>query len=710
MADVITRFKLETSSFDSKLRDTAKALQGIAHQAQFAGKDFNGFSQKSIEAARALGTVASGATNTKDKLKDLVGSYNDAAKAYNNLSDAAKKGEFGQAMASSLQKLQIDIKQTKEELYGLGDAVSGKGGGLFGENGLTGMMQVFGGNLLTKGVTMLTSELTGAIEESINLAKQGEGIRMAFDRLNQPGLLDKLKDATHGTVSEIELMQQAIKFDNFKLPLEDLANYLAFAQQKAKDTGESIDYLVNSIVTGLGRQSKQILDNLGISASELTRRMNEGADMTKAVSDIIKEEMAKAGDYIETAADRAARATADAKNKMEDLGRSAMPVAEQFSEAWNTIKIGAMSLLNNVLVPITDSIRDIQNILGGGEVWNVKAKPGITNLADDPNVDENGNYKTKNWNSGNMFTWGAVNDISEVVVTGNKPKKKTKSTSSRNTKTDPVYVEGSIAAQAKLVSDLTKKWNEAGEDMRTGYLFQLVEAEKKLKGMKDQQQAVKDMLMNGPAKGVSAAGLADSLMPDLKAIEKEFERNPIKLKVEVDTEKVKSIQKMAELQKAAGDVATVVGSIGQAFSSIEDPAAKITGTIAQAIATIALGYAQATTQAATLGPWAWVAFAATGMAQMISMIQSIHSATGYAEGGVIKGNSYSGDNIMANGGSIGLNAGELVLNKAQQSTLASELQNGGNQIRVIGRLSGEQLFLCAENWAKRTGKGEFVTW
>ena len=57
-----------------------------------------------------------------------------------------------------------------------------------------------------------------------------------------------------------------------------------------------------------------------------------------------------------------------------------------------------------------------------------------------------------------------------------------------------------------------------------------------------------------------------------------------------------------------------------------------------------------------------------------------------------------------------VNAGELVLNKAQQSTLASELQNGGNRIQVIGRLSGEQLFLCAENWSKRTGKGEFVTW
>ena len=125
MADVITRFKLETSQFDSKLRDTAKALQGIAHQASLGGKDFNNFNQKAIESARALGTVQSGANNTKDKLRDLVGSYNDAAKAYNSLTETAKKGEFGQAMSQSLTQLQQRIRETKQELYGLGDGMKG---------------------------------------------------------------------------------------------------------------------------------------------------------------------------------------------------------------------------------------------------------------------------------------------------------------------------------------------------------------------------------------------------------------------------------------------------------------------------------------------------------------------------------------------------------------------------------------------------------
>ena len=179
MGDVITRFRLETTQFDSKLRDSAKALQNIAHQAQLGGKDFNDFSQKAIETARALGTVQSGANNTKDKLRDLVGSYNDAAKAYNSLSETAKQGEFGKAMAASLNQLQVRIKETKEDLYGLGDAMKGNEG-LFGGEGFKGMLQVFGGNMMTKAAELaaqLGSEVIEITKASSELAKEAEGVK-----------------------------------------------------------------------------------------------------------------------------------------------------------------------------------------------------------------------------------------------------------------------------------------------------------------------------------------------------------------------------------------------------------------------------------------------------------------------------------------------------------------------------------------------------
>lgn len=157
--------------------------------------------------------------------------------------------------------------------------------------------------------------------------------------------------------------------------------------------------------------------------------------------------------------------------------------------------------------------------------------------------------------------------------------------------------------------------------------------------------------------------------------------------------------------------ASAISSVGSAISQIEDPAAKVMGTIAQAIATIALTYAESLE--GTFTPWDWIAGAAAGLAQMTAVISAIHSSTGYAEGGMIKGNSYSGDNLMAqgpNGQLIGLNAGEIVLNRAQQGVIAGALQGGGQTVRVVGKLSGESIFICAENWAKRTGKGEFVTW
>ena len=681
MADVITRFKLETTQFDSKLRDAAKGLKEYTHQAELGGKSFTDFSQKSIEAARSLGTIASGANNAKDKVKDLVGAYNDAANAYNKLSQEQQQSDFGKALAQSIGQLSERVKEAKRDLYDLGDAVEKvkSSGGLFGEGGLTGMLAVAGGNLLASGITMLGSELKDTVQQSIELARQGEGIRIAFERLNQPGLLDKLKEATHGTVSEMELMKQAIQFENFKLPLEDLATYLAFAQQKAKDTGQSIDYLVNSIVTGLGRQSKQILDNLGISASELTRRMNEGADMTKAVADIIREEMDKAGDYFETAADRAARAAADATNKMEELGRKAIPVAEMWSETWNTLKMGGMEFLNFVLSPIAESLREINNLLDNGGIdWDkVTSNP---NNIDGSNIDDNGNYIKKpsngNWagyDAANGRYYNEISSIPEISVTGKAPKKK-KSGGGRSGKT---FDASKIAFNPKDVVKpedyiaVPSVWKEYGKEIA--------------KSMEDVDNSLNNLSFDNFAKSY-------------KQVETDIE----------DMNRALEQQKMA--YNLAGQAAQ---NFGAALQSIDDPAAKAAGQVVSAIASIALGFAMASSSANTAGTgWGWLAWLGAGMAAMATTISTIHSLTGYAQGGTIKGNSYSGDNIggLVDGSHlVGLNAGEIVLNQAGQSNVAHALQGGAfGGMRLSARLDGKDLLLSIDRTGQTLGYGQLV--
>lgn len=702
MGDVITRFRLETTQFDSKLRDSAKALQNIAHQAQLGGKDFNDFSQKAIETARALGTVQSGANNTKDKLRDLVGSYNDAAKAYNSLSEAAKQGEFGKAMAASLQKLQQDIKDTKEELYSLGEVASGKGGGLFGEGGLTGMLQVAGGNLISKGIEKIVGGLTDAWTKSIELARAGEGVRIAFERLNQPGLLDKLKEATHGTVSEVELMKQAIKFENFKLPLEDLATYLAFAQQKAKDTGESVDYMVNSITTGLGRQSKQILDNLGISAAELTKRMNEGADMTKAVADIIREEMAKAGDYVETAADKAAQAAAKATDELEKFGRSAAPIAEEWGQVWNALSIGAMDFANTLLGPVAESIRSLQNIWNNGwednltnSPYNIEGKTpkktGYQGMGSLQRVQAPGGYvEVTDKNTGAVIGGQHFDNLSDTnsINAWRKGLVKTpKVGGSRSTKNQPDYSDFS-----KLLfnTDTDKlKYNPAEHAVASGL-------------------RPEDFLGKPEEWEKYVAAITESIGTAEESIDNLTNWTP-------DTEKfIKGQKKMTEAAKqnqmAMGLASQAVSAFGAAMAGMEDPGVRAAGLVLQSIASIALGFAQAAASPLVTGTgWGWLAFLAAGAAAMATTISTVHQLTGYAQGGIVKGNSYSGDNIYG-GPDAMVNAGELVLTKAQQSTLASALQGNGLQnTNIAGRIKGTDIILSIDRSLKLEGK-QLLTW
>jgi hypothetical protein len=195
----------------------------------------------------------------------------------------------------------------------------------------------------------------------------------------------------------------------------------------------------------------------------------------------------------------------------------------------------------------------------------------------------------------------------------------------------------------------------------------------------------------------------EALQEEINAKLKDLGIEPIQIPIETVGKDVKSIT------EAARTTADVVGSIGDAFNAIEDPAAKVMGTVMQAIASVALGYAQATVQATSMGPWAWVAFAATGLATMLSTISAIHSATGYAQGGIVKGNSYSGDNIYG-GPDAMVNAGELVLTKAQQSTLASQLQEGGmRNMNLSGRIRGTDIILSVDRTLSLEGK-QLLTW
>lgn len=139
------------------------------------------------------------------------------------------------------------------------------------------------------------------------------------------------------------------------------------------------------------------------------------------------------------------------------------------------------------------------------------------------------------------------------------------------------------------------------------------------------------------------------------------------------TDENKRIQENAEQW---GKVGSMVGEVGSAFSSLgssfKSPEMNIAGLVAQAIASLISAYTQASASPAVTGTgWGWLGFAISGLATVASVIAQIHSLSGYAQGGIVSGGSYVGDNVVCR-----LNSGEAVLTQSDQNRFMRLLDGG----------------------------------
>lgn len=173
-----------------------------------------------------------------------------------------------------------------------------------------------------------------AVSTTLELAKLSgnvEGVKRAFERAfpDSEALLFRLRKATHNTVTEFDLMQRTLQATNLGVAVEQLPILFEFAAARAQQTGESVDYLVDSIVRGIGRKSILVLDNLGLSATRLKEQFNGAslasqsvADVTKGVAEIAKVELQKMGGYAETSATQVDQLTASFTKLRIELSQS----------------------------------------------------------------------------------------------------------------------------------------------------------------------------------------------------------------------------------------------------------------------------------------------------------------------------------------------------------------------------------------------------
>lgn len=354
---------------DVKTADAQKAIYNLEQQSK---------KLRSENKARLNQMISLEAANKKetDAYKNLKKQYTETSKEIRTLTDrigeqTSKIDILDMSMVQlkkqqkSLQKeLDNTVQSLNPEAYGVLEQrlkdVSGRISELkqnaksFGELASDDTVNgVLLGNMLTKGAELFgekVREFKDSIAELVNggleMAEQADGVTRAFNNLNQEGLLDNLRKATKGTVNDVQLMTAAVKANDFRIPLEDLGKYLEFAQLKAQQTGQSVDYMTDSIVTGLGRKSPLILDNLGISAAEISEKTKETGDFMKAVAEIVDTQLAAAGETYISAADRAAQKTVELQNAQKALGDEILPLKEQWDDAYADMQLNTISLIS----------------------------------------------------------------------------------------------------------------------------------------------------------------------------------------------------------------------------------------------------------------------------------------------------------------------------------------------------------------------------
>lgn len=766
----VLELAVETGKWDSGLKKGKKALDDFTSASgglqEALGKD----ADKMGTFVRMMGGMESKAKTAKGQLSDYRGTIEQLTMQYNRMTVAQQKS-IGRDYLSAIEQLKQKYQAVTQEIQDMNRELSqtgssGVSGGLFSGLGdkLSGALQVFGGNLMTKAagaIAGLGSEMAGMVRQSVELAREGEGVRVAFERLGRGDLLQGLREATHGTVADLELMQAAVKFSDFNLPVEELGTMLAFAQQKAKDTGQSIDYMVDSIVTGLGRKSLMILDNLGLSASAIKDRMAETGDMTKAVGDIIREQMSKAGDYVETAADRAAKAAASAKNKMDEFGRNAMPIAEAWSETWGIIKTGALDLLNSAVTPLVNALTEagrlrsnLNALQGGGEGPSTVDKQIAQLDLGKGQVEKWGIYR------GQMKLYREeieklqkMADAREQYQSGRQRSgidmSLVRASWEQYKTTSPEELRRTATSLQKMMDEYQRRALQTIRPTRGGGGTPIPETEVAMTSQHTGRRTTLNAQAILPEGSVAAL---TKEMQDLRTAQnlvtnteewKEYSQqivdvqNKIKeLKGELGIESLRGVKGISISESLSTPTRDDIIKQGEKrLSSLSVPKVEekeknevklgdVMGQMSSGIQSMAsgiegLGIELPEGLNKVVGGIQSVTGILSGISTILSLIQAVSAADAiipFAHGGTVKaavgyvsGRTFSGDMIPAR-----LNAGETVLNQAQAGVIANALQDrefpgGGGGATVQPFVDGEKVFLGMENTMKRMGRGEIVT-
>ena len=206
--------------------------------------------------------------------------------------------------------------------------------------------------LFTFAMSMGVRQLIGFTKEAAKI----ESMAMAFHTLsggsqNAAGAMEALRNATNGTMSEFDLFQQAnnAMILGVSKNSDEMAEMFDIAQRLGRALGRDTRSSVESLITGIGRQSRLMLDNIGIIVKAEEAYESYADKLGKTVDTLSDSEKKTA--FLQAT-------MASAREKVERLGDETLTTTDSFDRFGASISEIARRI-GDELKPATSSLMDM---------------------------------------------------------------------------------------------------------------------------------------------------------------------------------------------------------------------------------------------------------------------------------------------------------------------------------------------------------------
>ena len=670
MADSILRLRVESDEYNNKLKQATQGLTRYVDECRKVGGTLEVVEKETLDYVRALGQMDTTSRTATGKLAEMKKTFVELSAQYKQMTDAEKASPFGKALAASLDELKGRIGENKVQLDDINKSING-GGGLTGA--LDNMLGKVGLNV--EGL-MKFGGAAGVATTALKVAK--DAFFASETSLDEWGR----------TVQSSESLYQGFLS---ALNNSDISGFLS-----------RMDDIVSA-----AREAYNAMDELGTFSAFQQRNVAKG----------------RAG-YAQALDEYRLNPTSDNKQKLAQANQKVM---NDLRESHDKTEAAYQAALRQIAT---------ERISGKG------MQDAFVKMFSEGNYGDlqaaKSSYKTgRGLNSGAQYYYG------DRVYDG---RVQDRTTGKWRDMSDTEKQQFEFARALSQVNDSQIKEVQAlgAQSVAiTEQIYQQDRAYNRLAGNNAPLRSGGGSIGGGGRSGGGGGGatggfdlskiafdpnkamLAAVKAPDIEGGSEawnmmrdaiagckeemaDYSAETANWSKNFDPyrENMEKMTKAAKQQQMAfGMAGQAAENFGAALAGMDDPAARAAGTVISAIANIALGFGQAVASAGSMGPWAWLAYVAAGTAALATTISTVHSLTGYATGGMVEGNTYSGDQIPAM-----LNAGEVVLNRAQQGNLASQLQEGGmRNINLSGRIRGTDIILSVDRTLSLEGK-QLLTW